>query len=256
VIPVDSPAVPIDAKPAKGKARPVRKLQIAQTLDERQAEQGKLILEVKATGLGLVPELDQLVTLLPGEFDVKSTDDQGVSVSKFDPDGDETAVVSERTWMITFQAKPNLPERPKAFRFAGAKIDGSELTFHRYKDADLVAVSQDISLEEKYGEPSRAWLWTAVAVGILAIALAVLAYRLARRPATIDADELKLPDNLTPFNVIGLLRRIEQTNGFNEAQKIELGRSIDRLERHFFSGDANGELDLKEIAESWLRKTK
>ncbi len=63
VLPVESPTIPVDASPAKGPVRPFEKLQITQTLDERQAKDGKLILEVKATALGLVPDLDTIVTL-------------------------------------------------------------------------------------------------------------------------------------------------------------------------------------------------
>src|SRR5262249_11193991 len=70
IIPIASPAVPIDAAHAQGQLRPIRKLQITQTLDERQADQRKLVLEVKAAGLGLLGELDQLLALNPEGFEV------------------------------------------------------------------------------------------------------------------------------------------------------------------------------------------
>jgi hypothetical protein len=53
VLPVESPTLPIDSRASKPESRPVRKLQITQTLDERQAEKGKLLLEIKATAIGL-----------------------------------------------------------------------------------------------------------------------------------------------------------------------------------------------------------
>ena len=56
ILPIESPALPLDADPAQRQRGPCRKLQITQTLDERQADKGKLILEVKATALGLVPD--------------------------------------------------------------------------------------------------------------------------------------------------------------------------------------------------------
>ena len=59
VLPVESPTIPVDATPAKGSVRPFEKLQITQTLDERQATDGKLILEIKAAARGLVPDLDK-----------------------------------------------------------------------------------------------------------------------------------------------------------------------------------------------------
>ena len=39
--------MPLDASPTKSAARPVRKLQITQTLDERQSDKGKLLLDGK-----------------------------------------------------------------------------------------------------------------------------------------------------------------------------------------------------------------
>ena len=77
VLPVESPALPVDATPAKGSVRPFEKLQITQTLDERQAADGKLILEVKATARGLVPDLESIVELDHAGFQVEKVDDQG-----------------------------------------------------------------------------------------------------------------------------------------------------------------------------------
>ena len=49
VLPVESPAVADRRRAGQAAtARPFEKLQITQTLDERQAKEGKLILEVKA----------------------------------------------------------------------------------------------------------------------------------------------------------------------------------------------------------------
>ena len=47
-------------RPAEASAR-IEKLQITQSLDERQAKDGKLILEVKATARGLVPDLETIL---------------------------------------------------------------------------------------------------------------------------------------------------------------------------------------------------
>ena len=126
VIPVESPALPIDASPKKAEARPLQKLNITQTLDERQADEGKLILEIKATAQGLVPELDNILDLAPKGFDIISTEDQGLSVSRFDPESDETLVVSERSWMVHMQAEEDLTELPKSL-----PIRASEARYQR-----------------------------------------------------------------------------------------------------------------------------
>src|SRR5207244_13467406 len=111
--------------------RPARKLHVTQTLDERQADQGKLILEVKATALGLVPDLDRILTLAPEGFETVKTDDQGVSVSKFEPESDPLAVGSERTWLVTLKARPD-QGRPERFQFGKARADDAEMDYRRY----------------------------------------------------------------------------------------------------------------------------
>src|SRR5262249_33061240 len=108
VLPIESSAVPLHAPQEKGGPPPARKFQVTQTLDERQASQGKLVLEVKATAEGLVPDLERLVTLEPEGFEVVRADDQGVAVSKFEPDSERIAVSSERTWLVTLRARDDL----------------------------------------------------------------------------------------------------------------------------------------------------
>src|SRR5262249_30097404 len=69
VVPVESPAVVLNARVEKGEPRPARRFEITQTLDERQARAGKLVLEVKATAHGLVPDLGRLLALEPEDFE-------------------------------------------------------------------------------------------------------------------------------------------------------------------------------------------
>jgi hypothetical protein len=113
VLPVESAAVPVVAREASSEPRPYRELAVTQTLDERRAERGELVLEIKATAQGLVPGLEHIVELAPSQFDVSSTEDQGVSVSRFADD--QESVVSERTWLVKLEAKRDLPATAKTF---------------------------------------------------------------------------------------------------------------------------------------------
>ena len=61
VLPVESPKLAIDASKAKAEERPYRDLTITQMLDERRADEGVLVLEIKAVAHGLIPELNTLV---------------------------------------------------------------------------------------------------------------------------------------------------------------------------------------------------
>ena len=158
VLPVESPTIPVDASPPKGAIRPFEKLQLTQTLDERQAAQGKLIVEIKAAARGLVPDLDQLVSLDQPGFEREKVDDQGISVTKFDQESPATVIDSERTWLVTYHAAPGQAKPPSLFRFASAKVDDAEQIFQRYVDADLAKVGAEFALEERY-EQRYAWLW-------------------------------------------------------------------------------------------------
>ncbi len=255
IIPVESPALPIDSSPKKGDDRPLQNLKITQTLDERQADEGKLILEIKATAQGLVPKLEDILDLVPAGFDLDEPEDEIVSVSRFDPDSDETVVVTERSWMVTMHAQSNLPERPTMFQFGEPKLAVIENIYQRYDDADLLSVAREISLQEHYGETSYAWLWPVLALlaaGVSAILLVVLS---PRRTRQVAAPRFELPDAITPFTVLGLLRQIEENNGFDMNGKQELALCIDRLEQHYFFQVEGEEPSLEEIVTSWIRRS-
>ncbi|HEY8503399.1 MAG TPA: hypothetical protein VIL46_02375, partial [Gemmataceae bacterium] len=224
VLPVESPAVPIDASAERGEPRPFEKLTITQTLDERQADKGRLLLEVKATAHGLVGELDELLELNPEGFERVKVDDQGVSVAKFAEDAAGNFVVSERLWTVTFRAKEGLPELPKSFAFGTPKVEAEEVVYQRYRDADLVPAGAVADLEQRYGEVSSRRLWWVAGGGaaLLALAAGALVWRIRRRPAAPPRSAL--PERLTPFTVAALLRRARERDGLGEAERAELER--------------------------------
>ena len=255
VLPIETPVVPIDAS-GGGDSRPARDLKVTQTLDERQAEEGKLILEVTASGLGLIPDLDGVLKIEPGDFEVVTTEDQGLSVSRFDPEAAENVIVSERTWLVTMEAKDGLSALPEKFTFAEGTVEGAEMTFQRYVDADLAVVEQEISLDENYGRVSYAWVW--VLLGFVAMGGAGwVIYRKTRpEPETEAESRFQVPDSVTPFTVIGLLKDIQRNNGFDSGAKKELGSSISRLEEFYFSESEDKEPDLATIASDWVSRAR
>ncbi|MFO0842538.1 MAG: hypothetical protein U0797_09105 [Gemmataceae bacterium] len=257
VLPIESAAVPLAAKDEVGPARPAKKVEVTQILDERQAGQGKLILEVKASALGLVPDLDQVLDLKPEGFEVAKVVDQGAAVSKFDEDSEQVAVRSERVWMVTLKAQEGLTVLPTKFAFGTAKGDVVEkMEYQRYDDADLAKVDAVVELERSYGRRSLAWLWAAGGGTLVVLLGGVLAWRRLRnrRPAEV---KWKLPEPLTPFTAIALLERIEREGGLSESQRQELTRAIRGVERHYFA-QANGEtgVDLKTLTEGWVRRAR
>jgi hypothetical protein len=257
VLPVKSPTLPLDARPEKAEVRPAKKVELTQTLDERQAKDGKLILEVKATAQGLVPELERLVTLDPEGFEVQKIDDQGVSVAKFDPESEEIAINSERTWLVTMRAKEGLTSLPTSFTFAKPKDSEAKPLYQRYDDADLAKVGETVELERSYGKRSLAWLWWTGGGAVALLVAAGLTWRTLRNRRPADTGRWKLPQPLTAFTAIALLERIHKEGGLSEPQRGDLLASIRRLERHYFAAtNGDPEVNLKEVAEGWVRRAR
>ncbi len=255
ILPIESPTIPIDAAPASGAARPYEKLQVTQILDERQAKDGKLILEIKATARGLVPELQQILDVHAEGFTIDKTDDQGLSVSKFDPESQANLVDSERTWLVHYLGAPIENEAPRTFKYPPARVNTAEMVYQRYADADLAKVGPEVVLESRYGQPTYAWAWW-LAAGVLLAALAAAGVTALFRSFSrrVKPSRYQVPEVVTPFTVLGLLRAIASHDGLAATQQQEIARSIQELERHYFA-DANGSaLDLKTIAETWVAR--
>ena len=258
VLPIESPLLSIDSSEVSTAedARPFQDVELVQTLDERQAKDGKLLLEVKATALGLVPGLDQLIDLAPDGFDVTGVDDQGVSVSKFDDEGEGVGVVSDRTWMVSLEAQEGLEELPATFAFGTPRVETTETVYQRYVDADLESVEAVVDLNERYGERSfgSAVPW-AIGLSLLTVALVAgfVLMRGGRGPTGTD-EGLRMPDRLSPFTVIGLLREIEVNNGVSPSERSELQANIAELERSYFRDEAEAGPELEELARTWLKR--
>jgi hypothetical protein len=256
VLPVESAKVPIDCDPARRQPRPVAKLSVTQTLDERQANKGVLILEIKATGLGLMPDLEELCDLHPDGFEVAKTEDQGLGVKKFEEDVDQNAIVSERVWTITLKGQEGQAELPKTFTFAAVKLPTKEkdgLVYQRYNDADLQAVEQVVSLEQKYGTESSRWVWyLAGGLVILGGLGAVLVWLIVRGRKPV-ATGVALPADLNAFTVLELLQQLRASDKLTPPQRQELDSAIAGIERYYFSADRNGDPppDLRGIATRW-----
>jgi hypothetical protein len=253
VLPVESPVLGLDCKPKLAKVKPVRKLSITQTLDERQADKGKLILEVKATGLGLVPPVTQLLDIKPAGFDVVKMDDQGVAISKFSEEQGPIAIQSERTALVTLVAKEG-SEAPKQFTFGKPLVDTNEAIYQRYQDADMIAVAQTIDLDRTYGKQSMAgtiWLISLLAASVLTLAVILVLIR--RRPRVEAASDM--PAHLTAFTVHQYLDRLHKNNHLAPQQREQLGAELGRLERDAFSAQAQSMStgELQQLLKKWVR---
>jgi len=254
VLPVESSVLAIDSSAAQGDPRPFDKLGVTQTLDERQAKNGKLIVEIKANANGLVPPLEALADVRPKGFEVAQVDDQGVSIVKFDEESD--SIQSERLWTITLRAAENAQELPEEFEFPAPKVETASLEHYRYVDADLATVEPRVQLERRYGEPRRTWMYALPLALLAAVGFAFAALRLRKRPAAAEAERFRIPEQATAFNVLGLLREIHANNGLAPDERVELEQDIETLERHYFAKGGGGETDLRAVAVRWASRAR
>ena len=258
VLPVESQALMVDCTTADSDLRPFEELSLTQTLDERQAKDGKLVLEVKAAGQGLMPKLDDLLELKFADFEIDEVEDNGISVSRFDPESNEPVVVSDRLWTLTLKDKSDAAEESREFQFASAKVPVTEEVWQQYDDADLVAVEQTLTLSETYDEPDRTAVFVGFGLGLLLLA-GIVAWMFLRKPEQVETagQRFQVPENATPFNVLSLLKNIESNNGLSSESKQELATSINRIERHFFAQEKEtSPPDLRELAQTWVHKAR
>jgi len=255
ILPVESAPLPIDARVAP-EGRPFEALEVVQTLDERQAAEGKLVLEVQARARGLVPELANVLELATPGFEVRETDDQGVSVTEFDQEGQGDQVRSQRTWLLTLAAREG-EEPPAEFHFGTARTEDAKLEQRRFVDADLATVDPVVTLEQRYGaDGGRGWLGWSVGA-LAAVGLGLAGWRWARRaPGPGQHARFSVPENVSAFTVLGLLRRIEAEDGLSPGEKDELRTSIDGLERRYFAEQGGEEEELEELAQRWVGRTR
>ena len=258
VLPIESPLIPIDASDLQGEPHPMSGLQVVQTLDERQADEGRLILEIEAAADGLVPPLEEFLDLNVPLFEVVSVDDQGVSPVEFVSDSDDLQVRSDRSWTVELAVDARAHESPREFTFCSLKVSDAETTFRRYEDADLVEVASVIPLERRLPADRFGGIrWAMVAVGTALLILGAV-FWIRSRPRKEPKRDYVRPETLNPFTTLGLLHRIRSESAVPAEQVPQLDAVIRDLEHFYFSGtpaDRNGDgavPDLERIVDPWL----
>jgi hypothetical protein len=260
VLPVESQVVLLDARPARPPARPLTDLSLTQTLDDRELAKGKLTLEVKATGKGIIPDLNEVFDVNLSGFTTNKITDHGLTVARLDAEGEAVAPVAERNWLIELVANTKAGV-VSAFQFPRPKLEAKELAFKRYADADIVEVKESVALAGVPLRPPNYWSW--VLWSIVFIVCGVGLYFVLRSPkgeVTAVMMPYTLPGQITPFTVLGLLRRMEQDGQLSlpPARRGELSLAIQDLERRFFGpgAETNGQADLERVAREWVERVK
>ena len=259
ILPIATAQIPIDATAKIGDSRPVEKLKIVQTVDEREAGQGILKVEVKASSDGLVPELNQLLKPTNGNFILTEITGGEIAITKLDSESQDGSPISERNWIITFQkSKENIAESNLTFSFPEpyslAALE--EILYQRYDDADLVSSSQQIILQQNYNTKNPKWIGLTILVLILfSFVVFILKKKNSSRNETIDnINDFNVPSEITPFSVLGLLRKIHKEKKFANDIQSQLDESIASVEKVYFDKETQETLNLKDIAEEWVNR--
>ncbi len=253
VLPIESKAIPVDTLTEAAEDRPMSDLKITQTLDERRSGEGRLVLEVKATATGLIPRFDDILEVPTGGFEVIETQDQGVSVSAFDPSSNAIQMISEREWLIELKAGEEAG-KPESFEFFSTPVDAANMEYKRYNDADLVEVEKIVSLENQYGTASRNWIFNLALVVFVVLLIGGIGLFIARRPKTEWVPRFVMPADLTPLSVIGLLKQIRGDPAMSDAVRFDIDQSIHRIEEHYFYNQNGESPNLEEEARQWLAR--
>ncbi len=270
VLPVASAPQLIDAHSRPAAPRPLADLKIKQTLDDRKLAENLVRLEVAASGKGLIPNLSRILELgdsagateVPG-FTVAGVVDHGIMLSSLNTDGDRVQPLCERSW--TVELTPREGARPAEFHFPSASTPGATLTFARFDDADLVDAQPVVAL---HGWPlaTTDWVPWAVATGggaiLLAAGAALFLVLRARRRRHAQPAKYQLPQPVTPFNAVALLRRLDADGSvaWTAAERTDLSAEIERVERRYFARESvpaangNGHDELSTLLRRWLQR--
>ena len=251
VLPVTSSALPIDAS-GKAAPRPLRDLAVTLTFDDRPVEgEPALHLDIKATALGLVPPLDDLLDTTLDGFTITDTEDRELLVEELTADTDDGAPRSVREWRLTLAATaPTTSLTFPAVQLPVKEEDG--LLLQRYDDVDLLTVGPTIPLIAKVGPTIPRWaLFLAVASALLVLLLIIFLLR-RKAPEEIIDHGPAIPSTLTPVTLLSFLDRLKDR--LPDDKRAELTAEIQSLQDHFFGPTKSpGTPDLLTLATHWQK---
>ncbi|MGK0299684.1 MAG: hypothetical protein ACI89X_000552, partial [Planctomycetota bacterium] len=248
ILPIGSSPVRVDAS-GDQVVRPCTGLEVTQLLDERKIDEGKVTLEVKAKGRGMVPDLKEFLKLeMPG-FVVKDTRDEGASVVRFSQDQD--SVDTERVWLLSLE--PEDGATPGTFRFGESIIEGLEPVYQRYNDADLETVTADVALRRAISANNPVWAWVLLVLSIVGY-IVWFFFPASRKEPESEAQALRMPEQLTAFSVLALLEKIRFAAPLAESQKEQLDVEVQRIQSSHFGKHGDDGIELEKIARHWLSR--
>lgn len=256
--------------------RPYDRVELTQILDPRGLDTSEeILLDVKATACGLVPELEELLDLdaLRQQLPVARIDPhEGTVLRQVNSWGDTVHAVSERQWTVVLDAAEVVtPPRRMEVRLPPPKIE-AKVAYQAYVEMDLVDLAEPLATVGK-GEATatpaallvtddRRLIYSAVAGGgllvVLVLAAAVYRIRRSRARPLRAADVFHLPSQIDGFVVVQLLRALGSSKlvSMSSDQRSEMQQDIERIQASCFAGNGHEQYpegELRLVARKWLR---
>jgi hypothetical protein len=252
LLPVTSSVVLLDARAPSTAARPYEKLEVEQVLDAREWKDEKLLLEVRARGRGVLPEI---AALIPGlnaieGFDVAEVENHPLNIAELDAESSPIMPLTERSW--TVHLTPAEASRA-SFSFPAIALANEQASLKRYDDLDLVDADSTIALDASVlggGLPWWSWLILLGVVGAVAWML-----RNSRVPIPETTAPLPLPGKVTALSALAYLRHLSEESRLRERPEWgeELATEVAGLEQQAFAagGEQPSEAELRGVLQRW-----
>lgn len=253
LLPVTSSVVLLDARAAGPAARPYEKLEVEQVLDAREWKDQKLLLEVRARGRGVLPEMAALIPGLDAidGFDVAEVESHPLNITELDAESTPIMPLTERSWTVHLSPAE---AASAAFSFPAIALANVESSLKRYDDLDLVdadpTVALDASVLSGGGLPWWSWL---ILLGVVGAVAWMLRNRRDSMPEMVVA--LPLPGKLTALSALAYLRHLSEESRLRERPEWgeELASEVASLERQAFAagGEQPSEAELRGVLQRW-----
>ncbi len=256
--------------------RPFHRVDLTQTLDTRNlASTEEVLLEVKATACGLVPEIDELLDMdsFGQQLPIARIDPhEGTLVRQVNSWGDTVHVVSEREWTIALDAAKLVKEPHRMdLKLPASKVSDAAVKYQTFVDMDLVDLDEPVAtvgegavlakpiVEVAFSEP---WVPYALAGGgavllLIFIAVVVRVIRGPRQRPLRARDVFHMPQQIDGFVVVQLLRALAGSElvRLSTKQRDEMQEEIKRIQATCFGSNGSGlsNEELRQVAKKWLR---
>ena len=232
----------------KASERPTENVEMELVLDARGANDGKISLEVKVTGEGMLPNLAEM--LKPSEgYTFTGLKEASPVILRLDQVDKSVIPKSELATDLKLDWKGKLEK----FTFPELLTDNVTVTYKQYKDADIVPAEKTVYIRNASAKNT---LYYGIAAGvILVLVIVVLSMRKTETAdSNMNSGEFQLPETISAVSVLKFLHKISHSS-HPVAGNEELRKDIERIEKTFFANGADSDKpDLQQVANNWMAK--